>query len=87
MLKANTAHHDAQLVETIQHPFTVNHYLWPSGLRLLHAPDFGAPLVSYQTWVKVGSGHEKKGKTGISHLFEHLMFKGTTKYPEGEFDR
>jgi zinc protease len=43
--------------------------------------------MSYHTWFPVGSGDEESGKTGISHLFEHLMFKATNHLPEGEFDR
>ena len=43
--------------------------------------------VSYHTWFRVGSRHEKKGKTGLAHLFEHLMFNETRKLAAGEFDR
>ena len=74
-------------INRLDFPFVVNHYRWPSGLQLLHQPEHQAPLVSYQTWLKVGSSHEETGKTGIAHLFEHLMFKGTQKHPEGELDR
>lgn len=77
----------ARLVEELQEPFVVSHYRWPNGLNLLHQPDHGAPLVSFQTWVNVGSADEEKGKTGIAHFFEHLMFKATTNYKDGEFDR
>ncbi|NDB82662.1 MAG: insulinase family protein, partial [Alphaproteobacteria bacterium] len=38
-------------------------------------------------WYKVGSANEMTGKTGLAHFFEHLMFKGTTKTPEGQFTR
>lgn len=58
-----------------------------NGLSLLVLPDRGAPVVSYQTWLKVGSRHEVPGKTGLSHLLEHLMFLGTERHPLGEFDR
>lgn len=77
----------AQLIKSIEHPFPVYHYRWPNGLTLLYQPDHGAPIISYQTWVKVGSAHERQGKTGIAHFFEHLMFKETTNYSDGEFDR
>jgi zinc protease len=65
----------------------VDQYALHNGLTVLHLPDTRAPLFSYQTWFRVGSRHEQPGKTGIAHLFEHLMFKGTTDHPEGEFDR
>jgi len=44
-------------------------------------------LVNVSTWVKTGSINEDDSITGISHFLEHLMFKGTKKYPAGEFDR
>ncbi len=56
-------------------------------LTFLALPDPQAPVFAYQTWFRVGSRHEKKGKTGIAHLFEHLMFKGTKTHPTGEFDK
>lgn len=58
-----------------------------NGLSLLVLPDPSAPVVSYQTWFKVGSRYEVKRKTGLSHLLEHLMFLGTKRHPEGDFDR
>ena len=58
-----------------------------NGLRVLLLPEHGAPVVSYHTWVRVGSRDEKPGKTGIAHLFEHLMFNETTHLAAGEFDR
>ncbi|MEM9192770.1 MAG: pitrilysin family protein [Myxococcota bacterium] len=58
-----------------------------NGLRLYLLVDRSAPVVSYQTWFGVGSRHEQPGKTGLAHLFEHLMFKATKNYGPGEFDR
>ena len=49
--------------------------------------DPSAPVVSYQTWFKVGSRNEHEGKTGLAHLFEHLMFNETEHLAAGEFDR
>lgn len=57
-----------------------------NGLTLLAISDNQAPIFAYQTWFRVGSRHEPRGKTGIAHLFEHLMFKGTTRHPLGELD-
>ncbi len=57
-----------------------------NGLQILIWEDKAAPVIAYQTWFRVGSRHEKSGKTGIAHLFEHLMFKATTNYTEGQFD-
>jgi zinc protease len=58
-----------------------------NGLRVLLVQDRSAPVVSYHTWFRVGSRHEKPGKTGLAHLFEHLMFNETEHLPAGEFDR
>jgi len=44
-------------------------------------------LVNVSTWIKTGSINEDDSITGISHFLEHLMFKGTKKYPAGEFDK
>src|SRR5438045_2339583 len=44
-----------------------------NGLRVLICADASAPVICLQTWFGVGSRHEKRGKTGIAHLFEHLM--------------
>jgi zinc protease len=59
----------------------------PNGLGVLTLVDRTAPVVSYQTWFKVGSRDEKPGKTGLAHLFEHLMFNETRSLAHGEFDR
>lgn len=58
-----------------------------NGLRVLLLRDPAAPVFAYQTWFRVGSRHERPGKTGIAHLFEHLMFNETETLPPGEFDR
>jgi zinc protease len=58
-----------------------------NGLTVLLLVDSSAPVVSYQTWFAVGSRHEKAGKTGLAHLFEHLMFNETENHPAGSFDR
>ena len=51
-----------------------------NGLRILIVEDSTVPIVSYQTWVNVGSVDEKFGLTGLAHLFEHLMFKGSRNF-------
>jgi zinc protease len=58
-----------------------------NGLRILLLPDHAAPVVAYHTWFRVGSRDEKPGKTGLAHLFEHLMFNETSHLAAGEFDR
>lgn len=65
----------------------VREFALGNGLRLLLLVDRQAPTVSYFTWFKVGSRHEKPGKTGLAHLFEHLMFNETEGLKAGQFDR
>ena len=50
-------------------------------------PDRRTPVVTHMIWYKVGSADETAGKSGIAHFLEHLMFKGTSKHPTGEFSR
>ena len=66
---------------------TVQKYRLGNGLTALVSVDTSAPVASYHTWFAVGSRHEKVGKTGLAHLFEHLMFNETEKHPAGSFDR
>ncbi len=58
-----------------------------NGLKVLVKEDHRSPVVVTQIWYKVGSSYEPNGITGVSHMLEHMMFKGTTKYPDGEFSR
>jgi predicted Zn-dependent peptidase len=59
----------------------------PNGLRVRLLRDATAPTLSYYTFFQVGSRNERLGTTGISHLFEHMMFNGAEKYGPKEFDR
>jgi zinc protease len=58
-----------------------------NGLRLIVHEDRTAPIVSVNIWYRVGSRDEQPGRTGLAHLFEHLMFEGSANVPPGEFDR
>ena len=66
---------------------TVQEYELDNGLKVLVKEDHRAPVVVSQVWYKVGSSYEHEGITGISHVLEHMMFKGTEKHPPGEFSR
>jgi zinc protease len=80
------------------HTFHINHVAhWqgrtiakltlPNGMGFVLGQDPHSPVFAYQTWMGVGSKHENPQRTGLAHLFEHLMFKGTHKYPAGTLDR
>lgn len=64
---------------------TVSEYLLKNGLKVLIIEDNKSPLVTFQIWYRVGSRDEPVGKTGLSHLLEHMMFKGTSNYGPKEF--
>jgi zinc protease len=55
-----------------------------NGLRVTLSHDERVPIVAVNLWYAVGSGHEKVGKTGFAHLFEHLMMQGSANVAKGE---
>jgi zinc protease len=59
----------------------------PNGLKVLLLENHKAPLITFQVWYRVGSRNEAWGKTGLSHMLEHMMFKGTRKISGPEFSR
>jgi zinc protease len=69
----------------------VEEYRLSNGLQLLLVPDHSAPVITYQVWIKAGSATEKLDprlkRTGLAHLFEHMMFRGTPKNPDQVFDQ
>ena len=58
-----------------------------NGLKLVVQEDHRSPVVVSQVWYRAGSVDEVNGKTGVAHLLEHMMFKGTKKVPAGQFSR
>ena len=65
----------------------VHEFKMANGMKVLVKEDHRAPIVVSQVWYKVGSSYEHSGITGVSHVLEHMMFKGTDKHPAGEFSR
>jgi zinc protease len=66
---------------------TVHEHQLSNGMRVLVKEDNRAPVVVSQVWYRVGSSYEPAGLTGISHVLEHMMFKGTEKYGPNEFSK
>ena len=58
----------------------------PNGLQVVIHEDHSVPVVTVNTWYRVGSANEQAGRTGFAHLFEHLMFMGSRNVKYGEFD-
>jgi zinc protease len=68
--------------DALTHEFTLN-----NGLRLIIREDHRSPTVAHMAWYKAGSIDEKNGTTGVAHVLEHMMFKGTKKLGPGEFSK
>jgi zinc protease len=58
-----------------------------NGLDVVVVPDTRAPVVTHMVWYRNGSADDPAGKSGIAHFLEHLMFKGTARWPAGEFSK
>ena len=67
--------------------FAVEKYKLPNGMTVILYPDHTLPVATINTWYRVGSKDEPAHRSGFAHLFEHLMFMGTERVPNGEFDR
>jgi zinc protease len=63
----------------------IDQLLLPNGLRVLLVEDHQSPVINLEVWYHVGSKDERAGQTGFAHLFEHLMFDGTTNLGPDEF--
>src|ERR1700742_3100414 len=74
----------AQTTVTSEPPAT---FTLSNGLKVVVIPDHRTPVVTEMIWYKVGSADETPGKSGLAHFLEHLMFKGTSKHPAGEFSQ
>lgn len=73
---------------TLLEPEKLRHeYQLENGLKVIIKEDHRSPVVISQIWYKVGSNHEPKHLGGISHLLEHMMFKGTQKVSAPDFER
>ena len=65
----------------------VSKFTLDNGLKILIKEDHRSPVAVIMVWYGVGSADEQGGKTGIAHALEHLMFKGTPRYPLGIFSK
>ncbi|MBS1127779.1 MAG: putative Zn-dependent protease, involved in pqq synthesis (ppqF) [Nitrospirae bacterium] len=65
----------------------VTETILPNGLKVLLKEEHKSPVVTFQVWYRVGARNERLGKTGMSHLLEHMMFKGSKKYGPKQFSQ
>jgi zinc protease len=75
------------LIPVTAYSTNVREYRLDNGLKVLIVEDHKAPTATFQVWYRVGSRDEHTGKTGLSHLLEHMMFKGTSAYGPKTFSR
>ena len=66
---------------------SISKFKLDNGMQVLVKEDHRAPVVVQQVWYRVGSNYEYGGITGISHMLEHMMFKGTESLEPGEFSK
>jgi zinc protease len=64
----------------------IEEFTLPNGLHVILHRDATTPMITTNIWYHVGSGHERPGRTGFAHLFEHIMFEGSANVPEGKID-
>ncbi len=67
--------------------FNPESFVLDNGMQVVVIPDHRAPVVHHMVWYKVGAADEEPGKSGLAHLTEHLMFKGTPDVPAGDFSK
>jgi zinc protease len=65
----------------------VQQFTLDNGLKIIVKEDHRAPVAVTMVWYNVGSSDEPGGITGVSHVLEHMMFKGTSTNPTGEFSK
>lgn len=65
--------------------FTPETFMLKNGMQVVVIQNHRVPVVSHMVWYRVGAADEGPGETGVAHFLEHLMFKGTPSYPDGEF--
>jgi len=74
----------AELAGAAQTGATAQTFTLSNGMTLIVQPDRRAPTVVHMVWVRVGSVDEVSGTSGVAHVLEHMMFKGTPTLAEGE---
>ncbi|MDQ6955928.1 MAG: pitrilysin family protein [Mariprofundaceae bacterium] len=75
------------LFSTHVHAAELQQATFNNGARLIVEEDHSAPIAMVQVWLKVGGRDEVPGKTGLAHVFEHMMFKGSKALKPGEYSK
>jgi len=85
LVNAKTDQVKTTAAKTTQKGPDISTFELANGLQVVVIPDNRAPVVTHMLWYKAGAADEPRGKSGIAHYLEHLMFKGTKTVPAGEF--
>jgi zinc protease len=83
---SNTMYHQINEIKLLGN-LSIKQYELNNGLQVAIVVDKTTPIFTYQTWFKTGSADEPANHQGLAHLFEHMMFRKTSKRDMGEFDR
>lgn len=75
------------LLSTPLHAAELQQTTFSNGVKLIVEEDHSAPVAMVQVWLKVGGRDEIPGKTGLAHVFEHMMFKGSKALKPGEYSK
>ncbi|MBJ26118.1 MAG: peptidase M16 [Rhodospirillaceae bacterium] len=67
--------------------FNATYHQLDNGMNIVTIPNRRSPIVVHMVWYHIGAGDDPIGKSGLSHLLEHLMFKGTNNFPDDTFSR
>src|SRR5690554_4664229 len=73
--------------QSLTQDLTVDTFTLRNGMQVVVIPDDRAPVVTHMVWYRVGSADEPRGRSGIAHFLEHLMFKRTENLADGEFSK
>jgi zinc protease len=68
-------------------PAKASHFVLGNGMEVVVVPNDRVPVVTQQVWYKVGGAEDPDGQPGLAHFLEHLMFKGTERFPGNSFER
>ncbi len=77
----------AALPARAENLFKAESFTLDNGMKVIAVENRRAPAVTHMVWYKTGSIDDPRGKSGIAHVLEHLMFKGTPAVPDGEFSK
>lgn len=68
-------------------PYNIQSFQLKNGLEVIHIPNNRAPVIMQAVCYKIGSADDPKGKSGVAHYLEHLMFRGTRNHKDGVFKK